>query len=54
MNSIILPTKNSISLPVNPSVGQIVYVSDNNVDYLYVCTSITPIKWKRTELSEVS
>jgi hypothetical protein len=54
VNSIILPTKNSISLPVNPSVGQIVYVSDNNVDYLYVCTSITPIKWKRTELSEVS
>jgi hypothetical protein len=54
VNSIILPTKNSISLPVNPSVGQIVYVSDNNVDYLYVCTSITPIKWKRTELSELS
>ena len=54
VNSIILPTKNSISLPDNPSVGQIAYVSDNNVDYLYVCTSIAPIKWKRTELSEVS
>jgi hypothetical protein len=54
VNSIILPIKNSVSLPVNPSVGQIVYVSDNNVDYLYVCTSIAPIKWKRTNLSEVS
>ena len=26
---------------------------DNNVDYLYVCTSIIPILWKRVELSNI-
>ena len=55
VNSIILPKNTNISLPSNPSIGQIVYVNDNNTDYLYVCTSITPPnKWKRTELSELS
>ena len=55
VNSIILPKNTNISLPANPSIGQIVYVNDNNTDYLYVCTSITPLnKWKRTELSELS
>ena len=57
VNSIILPKNTNISLPANPSIGQIVYVNDNdnNIDYLYVCTSITPPnKWKRTELSELS
>ena len=53
VNSIILPKNTNISLPSNPSIGQIVYVNDNdnNIDYLYVCTSLTPINWKRTELS---
>ncbi len=53
VNSLILPKKTNITLPSEPSIGQIVYVNDNNVDYLYVCTSITPIKWKRVELSDV-
>ena len=51
VNSIILPQKTNISLPLTPSVGQIVYVNNNNIDYLYVCTSITPIVWKQVELS---
>jgi hypothetical protein len=53
VNSLILPQKTNITLPSEPSIGQIVYVNDNNVDYLYVCTSITPIKWKRVELSNI-
>ena len=53
VNSLILPKKTNITLPSEPSVGQIVYVNDNNIDYLYVCTSITPIKWKRVELSNI-
>jgi len=53
VNSLILPKKTNITLPIEPSIGQIVYVNDNNVDYLYVCTSITPIKWKRVELSNI-
>jgi len=53
VNSLILPKKTNITLPIEPSVGQIVYVNDNNVDYLYVCTSKTPITWKRVELSNI-
>lgn len=53
VNSLILPKKTNITLPSEPSVGQIVYVNDNNIDYLYVCTSITSIKWKRVELSNI-
>jgi len=53
VNSLILPKKTNITLPSEPSIGQIVYVNDNNIDYLYVCTSITPITWKRVELSNI-
>ena len=53
VNSIILPQKTNISLPSTPSIGQIVYVNNNNIDYLYVCTSITPIVWKQVELSNI-
>ena len=53
VNSLILPKKTNITLPIEPSIGQIVYVNDNNVDYLYVCTSIIPILWKRVELSNI-
>ena len=53
VNSLILPKKTNITLPIEPSIGQIVYVNDNNVDYLYVCTSIIPILWNRVELSNI-
>jgi hypothetical protein len=54
VNSLTLPQKTKISLPDNPSIGQIIYVNDGSNDYLYVCTGIAPIKWKRTELSNIS
>lgn len=53
VNSLILPKNTNITLPIEPSVGQIVYVNDNNIDYLYICTSKTPITWKRVELSNI-
>ena len=37
-------------LPDNPVIGQMQYVKDNDDDYLYVCVSTTPVKWKKTLL----
>ena len=54
VNSIILPQKTNDNLPENPSKGQMIYATVNDIDYLYVCTSVIPvITWKRIELSDI-
>ena len=40
------------SLPNNPVIGQTQYLQENQNDYLYVCVSTDPVKWKRTILND--
>lgn len=40
------------TLPNNPVIGQTQYLQENQNDYLYVCVSIDPVKWKRTILND--
>jgi hypothetical protein len=42
------------TLPNNPVIGQMQYLQENENDYLYVCVSTNPLKWKKTILNDIS